>query len=66
MNSDPWEYLIYVGLGYLVHPVVSTKFEIDISLFSSYFVLSKHPVTGSIMLTAFRSKFYFCPFLIMT
>ena len=58
--------MITVGLGYLVNHVVSTKFVIDIALLSSYFVISDHPVTGSIVVTAFIFKIYFFPFILMT
>ena len=66
MNSDPWSYMIYVGLGYLVKHVVSTKFAIDIAFLLSYYVISNQPVTGSIMEMDFRSNFYFITFIIMT
>ena len=36
INSDPWSYVIYIGLGYLDINVVSTNFAIDIALLSLY------------------------------
>ena len=65
INSYPWSYMISIGLGYLDSHVVSTKFVIYIALLSSYCVISNHPVTGSILVTAFIFIFYFCPFLCM-
>ena len=53
MDSDPWSYVISVGLGYIVYHRVSTKFTIYIALLLSYCVILDHPVTGSIMLTGF-------------
>ena len=45
--------MIYSGIGYLVNHVVSNKFAIYIAL--RRFVLNmNYPVTGSIMVTAFR------------
>ena len=58
--------MISVGLGYIVNHVVSTKFDIDITILSSYCSISDHPITGSIMVTAFRFEFYLCPFLLIT
>ena len=66
INSFPWSYLISIGIGYLDSHVVSTKFAIDIAHLSSYFAISNHPVTGLIIVTAFRYKFSFFPLLIMT
>ena len=66
INYYPWSYMISIGLGYLVNHVVYTKFDIVIALLLSYCVILDHPVTGSIMVMAFRFKFYFCPFIIMT
>ena len=57
--------MISIGLGYLDSHVVSTKFVIYIALLSSYCVISNHPVTGSILVTAFIFIFYFCLFLCM-
>ena len=62
INYDPWSYMIFICLGYLVNHVVSTKFAIDIAILLSYFVISNYPVTGSIMVTASIFKFYFCNF----
>ena len=62
MNYDPWSYVISIGLGYLCH-ILSSKFVIDIALLSLYYVISNHPVTGSIIIPNFRCKFYFCIFL---
>ena len=64
--SGTWSYVIYIGLGYLDSHVVSTKFVIVISLLSLYSVILNHPVTGSMIVTAFRSKLYFLPFIHMT
>ena len=66
INSDPWSYVISIGLWYLVSHVVSTKFVLDIALLSSYFGILNHPVTGFIMVTVFKFKFYLCTFLHMT
>ena len=63
INYFPWSYVISIGLGYLDSHVVSTKLSIDIALLSFYCVNSDHPVTGSIMITDFRFRFYFCLFL---
>ena len=63
INYDPWSYMISIGLEYLVNHVVSTKFTIDIALLSSYLIDPNHPVTGSIVVTAFIIKFYLCPFI---
>ena len=65
-NSDPWSYMISIGLGYLVKHVFSTNIVIDIAILSSYCVILNHPVTGSIMVTTFRFKIYFFAFIIMT
>ena len=65
INYDPWSYVIYIGLGYLVNYVVSTKFTIGIALLLSYCVILNHHVTGNIMVTAFIFKFSFCPFLLI-
>ena len=59
MNSDPWSYMIYFGLGYLVKHVVSTKLSIDITILSSYCIILNHPVTGSVMLLDFKFKILF-------
>ena len=61
INYSPWSNLMYIGLGYLDSHKVSTKLAIVIALLSSYSKTSNHPVTGSIILTAFRCKFYFLP-----
>ena len=66
MNSDPWSYVIYIGRGYVVNHVVSTKLSIDITLLSSCCIILNHPVIGSILVTAFSFKFYVCTFLLMT
>ena len=58
--------MISIGLVYIVKHVVSTKFAIDIAFLLSHCVISDHPVTGSIIVTAFRFKFYFFTFIIMT
>ena len=64
INSDPWSYVISIGLGYLDIHVVSTKFAIDIALLSLYSDISIHLVTGQIIITAFRFKVSSCHFLI--
>ena len=66
INSDPWSYLISIGLGYLDSHVVSTKFVIDIALLSSYCAISNHPVTGSRIVTDFRCKFSFLPVILIS
>ena len=66
INYDPWPYVISVGLGYLVNHIFSTKFAVDITLLLSYCVILNHPVTGSIMVTDFRFKYYLFPVLSMT
>ena len=63
INSDPWSYVISIGLGYLDTRVVSSKFMIDIALLSWYFDISNHPVTWYITVTDFWYKFSFCPLL---
>ena len=65
INSFPRSYIISIGLGYIESHKVSTKFAIGIYILSSYLVISNHPVTGSIIGTAFRCKFSFLPFIIM-
>ena len=66
INYDPWLYFIYIGLGYLDNHIVSTNFVIDTNPLSLYCSTSNYPVTGSIIVTAFRRNFSFCPFLLMT
>ena len=66
INSRPWLYVISIGLWYLDSYVVSTKSAIDISFLSLYLVISNHPVKLSIIVTAFRFRFYFYPFIPMT
>ena len=56
-NSFTWSYVISIGLGYLDSHVVSIKFTIYITLLSSYYAISNHPVTGSIIVSAFRDLF---------
>ena len=63
INSDPWSYVIYVGHGYLVIHLVSTKFTIVITSWSSYCVISNHPVTGFIIVTDFIFMSYLFPFV---
>ena len=65
MNSDTFPYEIYVGIGYLVNPVISTKFSVDITLLSSYCVILDHPVTEFIIVTDFIFKFYLITSLII-
>ena len=57
IHSDPWSYLVFIGIGYLDIRIVSTKFAIDISLVSLYYVISNHHVTVLIIITAFIWKF---------
>ena len=66
INFYPWSYEISLYLDYLDSHVFSTNFAIDIAILWLYCAISNHPVTGLIMVTAFRCKFYFCPFLLMT
>ena len=66
MSSDPCSYAIYIGLGYLVNYVVSTKSVIYIALLSSYCVILNHPVIGYIIVTDFRFNFSLCHFLLVT
>ena len=65
MTSNPWSYVISIGIGYLVNHIVSIKFLIDIALLLSYCVILNHPATGFIMVTDFSFNFSFCTFLIM-
>ena len=65
IKSDPWSYMISIGLGYLVNHVVSNKFAIYIALLTSYYVILNHPATRYIMATDFRLKFSFFTFLHM-
>ena len=58
MKSDPWSYVISVGLRYLVNHLVSTKSAIYIALLSSYCIISNRYVTGFITVTAFRFNFF--------
>ena len=46
INYHPWQYFISIGQGYLVIHLILTKFAIVVASLSSYFVLSKYPVTG--------------------
>ena len=62
MNYNPWSYMIYVGQGYLVKHIVSTKLAIVIAHLSLYSSISNHPVTGSIKVTALILKFYLFSF----
>ena len=66
INYDSWSYMISIGLGYPFNHIVYTKFTIDIALFSSYWVILNHLVTGSMTVTAFRITFHFFPFLLRT
>ena len=66
MNSDPWLYMISIGLGYLDSYIFSTKFAIDIDILLFYCVFTNHPVIVSIIVTDFICNFYFCPFLCTT
>ena len=56
--------------GKELHPPILSTLEINggqvkIDRERLYCVISNHPVTGYITLTAFRFNFYFCSFLIM-
>ena len=66
IHFDLWSYMISVVIGYLDSHAVSTKFSVDIALLLLYCVILNHPVTGYIILTAFRYKFYFYTFILMT
>ena len=55
-NSPPRSYVISTGHGYRTSHVVSTKVAIVITFLSRYCVTSKHPVTGSIIITDLRLK----------
>ena len=65
INYDRWSYMISIGLGYLDSQVVLTKFVIYIALLSISCIILNHTAKGSIIVTAFRFKFYFYPFLCM-
>ena len=61
-NYPPRSYVISTGHGYRTSHVVSTKFTIAIAFLSLYYVISNHPVTGSIIVTYFKIRGSF-PFL---
>ena len=63
VNYLSWSYMISIGIGYLDSHVISTKWVISIAVLLLYCVTSNHPVTGSIMVTAFIFVFSFCLFL---
>ena len=65
INSFPWSWVISIGLGYLESHAVSTKFAIYMALLSLYCAISKHHIIGLIIVTHFKSEFYFLPFLPM-
>ena len=48
--------MIYTGHEYRTSHVVSTKFAIIVAFLSLYYVTKKHPITGSIIVTALRLK----------
>ena len=51
INSDPWSYVIFIGLGYLQIHVISTKFAIDIACSELYCVnITDLSVNGFIFL----------------
>ena len=56
INYDPWSYMVSIGLGYPDINIVSTKLTIYTTLLSLYFIISNHPVTVSIIVTAFIKK----------
>ena len=65
-NYPPRSYVISTGHGYRTSLVVSTNFMITITFLLLYCVISNHPVTRSIVVTAFRIKGYltFIPILL--
>ena len=64
INTNLWSCVISVGQGYLVNHSVSTTFTIIIVYLLLYFVISDHPVTVSIIVTALRFKFVYLLFLV--
>ena len=66
IHSDTWSYVISIGIGYLYIHLVTNNLALDISILSLYWVISNHLVTGSMIVTAFRCKFSFCPLPLMT
>ena len=63
INSYHPPYVIYVFQGCLVIHTVSTKFTIFFGYLYIYFVISNHPVMGSIIITGFINKLSLLPFL---
>ena len=61
-NYPSWLYGISTGHEYRTSHIVSTKCAIVITLLSQYYVISNHPVMGSIIVNNFRIRNYF-PFL---
>ena len=55
-SPPPRSYMISTGYGYWTSHAVSTKFAIVIAFLSLYCVTSNHPVTGYIIVTAFKIK----------
>ena len=53
-NSPPWSYTISTIHGYLTSYTVSTKFAITITFLLLYWVISNHPVSGSIIVTGLK------------
>ena len=66
MNSDPCSYMVSIDQVYLVNPLVSTEFVIDIIILSSYCVILNHLFTGSIIVKTFISTFSLFNFILMT
>ena len=63
-NSPPWLYVISTGHRYRTSHVVSTKFVIVIAFLLLYFVISDHPVMGTIIVVAFNIRVSF-PFVLI-
>ena len=56
INYTPQSYVIYTVHGYRTSHVVSTKFSIVIAFLLLYCVISNHPVTGYIIVMAFKIR----------
>ena len=65
INSDSWSYVIFVGQGYLVNHVNSTKLLVFIAHVLLYFSILSQTVTRLSIVTYLRNKFSFLPFLCM-
>ena len=55
-NSPPQSYVISIGRVYHTNHVVSTKFAVIIAFLFLYCFIPKHPIMGSIIVTAFKIK----------